>query len=424
MRNFSQIEPNNKIIIINMKVFIAFITNGSPDNQKGMFNNVQERASRLIDVQDGKLNIDFYMIRHRDSLLFSLIRRKSRPKRISYAKVGNVRYKYLWVKHTFYDYILTTRYKKRPIFDKKYIDRHIDSFSEYDLIAAHGISANYLAYAIHEKHKTPYITSWHGSDINLAPHHNKEAFALTKDIIEKASMNLIVSKALLKTSDKITTSAQKQVLYTGPAAHFSPVSSAKKKEIKEKYGAKNKKVIGFIGNFVPVKNIGALPEIYKELARKRDDIIFWIVGDGPLENQLQEALDSIHANYKMFGKLEPPSVPEVLNGMDVLLLPSLNEGLPRVTLEALACQVPVVRSNVGGIPEVIEENNTFGLDDNFTIKISNRILEIIENEELSSEIPQEFSWKKSIDYLTHIFKESINKYNDKTKNFISDYPRT
>jgi len=386
-----------------MKVFIAFITNGSPDNQKGMFNNVQERASRLIDVQDGKLNIDFYMIRHRDSLLFSLIRRKSRPKRISYAKVGNVRYKYLWVKHTFYDYILTTRYKKRPIFDKKYIDRHIDSFLEYDLIAAHGISANYLAYAIHEKHKTPYITSWHGSDINLAPHHNKEAFALIKDIIEKASMNLFVSKALLKTSDKITTQGNKQVLYTGPADHFYPYSSSQRNEIKENYGAKNKKVIGFIGNFVPVKNIGALPEIYKELTGKRDDIIFWIVGDGPLKNQLQESLDSIQADYKMFGKLAPPEVPEVLNGMDVIILPSLNEGLPRVTLEALACQVAVVGSNVGGIPEVIGEENVFDLDDSFINKISNRIFEIIENKEISSEIPKEFSWDEAISRLCKLF---------------------
>src|SRR5690625_4389754 len=412
MRNFSQIEPNNKIIIINMKVFIAFITNGSPDNQKGMFNNVQERASRLIDVQDGKLNIDFYMIRHRDSLLFSLIRRKSRPKRISYAKVGNVRYKYLWVKHTFYDYILTTRYKKRPIFDKKYIDRHIDSFLEYDLIAAHGISANYLAYAIHEKHKTPYITSWHGSDINLAPHHNKEAFALIKDIIEKASMNLFVSKALLKTSDKITTQGNKQVLYTGPADHFYPYSPSQRIEIKEKYGAKNKKVMGFIGNFVPVKNIGVLPEIYKELARKRDDIIFWIIGNGPLKNELQKGLDSIQADYKMFGKLAPTEVPEILNSMDVLILPSLYEGLPRVALEALTCRVPVVGSNVGGIPEVVGEKNVFELDENFIEKTVARIIEIFENKEKPLLLPQKFSSEEALGKLIRLFHgidRSLNK---------------
>lgn len=382
---------------------IAFITSGSPDNQKGMFNNVQERASRLMDMQDENLEIDFYMIRHRDSLLFSLIRRKSRPTRIPYAKVGNVRYKYLWVKHTFYDYILTTRYKKRPIFDKKYIDRHVDSFLEYDLIAAHGISANYLAYAIHEKHKTSYITSWHGSDINLAPHHNKEAFALIKDVIEKASMNLFVSKALLKTSDKITTQGNKQVLYTGPADHFYPYSSSQRNEIKEKYGAKNKKVIGFIGNFVPVKNIEVLPKIYKEISRHNDQIVFWVIGDGPLEKELRDGLHTVQANYKMFGKLAPDEVPELLNGMDFLLLPSLNEGLPRVTLEALACQVPVVGSNVGGIPEVIGEENVFDLDDDFVCNIAQRILEIIENEESAPDLPEEFSWDNATHKLLKIF---------------------
>lgn len=89
--------------------------------------------------------------------------------------------------------------------------------------------------------------------------------------------------------------------------------------------------------------------------------------------------------------------------MDVLILPSLNEGLPRVTLEALACEVPVVGSNMGGIPEVIEEKNVFDLENNFINKISSRILEIIENEELSSEVPKGFSWDEAISRLCKLF---------------------
>lgn len=382
---------------------IAFITTGSPDNQKGMFNNVQERASRLIQVKNNNFNIDFYMIRHRDSWLFSLIRRKQRPKQVSDVKIDNVKYQYRWVRHTFFDYILTTRFKKRAILDRKYIDQHIDHFREYDLIVGHGMSSNYLAYSIYEKHRIPFITSWHGTDIHQAPFINSKTFTLVKNILEKAAMNLFVSKDLLKTSNKITIKGNKQILYTGPADYFYPYSHSDRIGIKEKYGAKNKKVVGYIGNFVPVKNIRVLPKIYEKLSRMRGDIVMWIVGDGPLKNELEESLNTIQANYKMFGKLAPPEVPEVLNGMDVLVLPSLNEGLPRVTLEALACRIPVVGSNVGGIPEVVEEKNTFDLDDNFIDKISNRILEIIENEELSSEMPKGFSWDEANSVLCELF---------------------
>lgn len=63
----------------------------------------------------------------------------------------------------------------------------------------------------------------------------------------------------------------------------------------------------------------------------------------------------------------------------MLLLPSLNEGMPRVTLEALTCGVSVVGSNVGGISESIGEKNSFDLDDDFLNSISSRAIEILEN---------------------------------------------
>jgi glycosyltransferase involved in cell wall biosynthesis len=83
----------------------------------------------------------------------------------------------------------------------------------------------------------------------------------------------------------------------------------------------------------------------------------------------------------------------------LLVLPSLNEGLPRVTLEALACGVPVVGSDVGGIPEVIGEENVFELNPMFEKNISKRAIEILKNNEPAKPFPEEFSWDGAVEKL-------------------------
>ena len=110
----------------------------------------------------------------------------------------------------------------------------------------------------------------------------------------------------------------------------------------------------------------------------------------------------------MFGKVEPESVPELMNCLDVLILPSLNEGLPLVTLEALACGVNVVGSNVGGISES-RKKNVFDLDDDFAQNISNRIIEIIENNEKPKPLSEEFSWNKAIEKEVGMYKNILDK---------------
>lgn len=386
---------------------IAFITTGSPNNRKGFFNNVQERALRLLDAEIDDVEIDFFIIRHRDSLLFSLIRRKARPDMQSEVMIDNIKYKNLWVKHTLFDYILTIKLRQKAMMDAKYIAPHKEELKSYDLIMAHGPDANYLAYETNKSFGTPYITSWHGSDINVMPVVNIRAKALFKKIMDNAYTNLFVSKRLMQTSDNVTRNAQKEVLYTGPANAFVKQSDEQIRETKVKHGVYDKRVVGFIGNLVTIKNIKSLPGIFKNIAQYDNDIQFWIIGDGELEFQLRDGVKSIKSNCKFFGKVIPSEIPDIINAMDLLVLPSLNEGLPRVTLEALACGVPVVGSDVGGIPEVIGLNNVFSLNNDFEENISDRVIEILKNNEPAKPFPKEFSWERAMEGLERIIREVI-----------------
>ncbi len=85
---------------------------------------------------------------------------------------------------------------------------------------------------------------------------------------------------------------------------------------------------------------------------------FVIVGEGMSRPMVEQNVSELRGGdyVKLLGHRE--DVDAVLRSLDVLIIPSLHEGIPQVGLQALACQTPVVASNVGGIPEIIQPGET------------------------------------------------------------------
>jgi glycosyltransferase involved in cell wall biosynthesis len=114
-------------------------------------------------------------------------------------------------------------------------------------------------------------------------------------------------------------------------------------------------VIGTMGRLVPVKGLDRLFRAAHIIHRQRPNVKFIIAGDGPLRNTLQDtARDYGLAQNVLFLGHRNDSY-NILQLMDLFVLPSSSEGIPMVLLEALALARPVVASRVGGIPEVIED---------------------------------------------------------------------
>ncbi len=110
----------------------------------------------------------------------------------------------------------------------------------------------------------------------------------------------------------------------------------------------------------------------------------------------------------MLGRVDPSKMVEIMHCLDVLVLPSLNEGSPICIMEAMCCGVHVVGSDVGGILELIGNANSFVLDESFEKNIAKRIVEILKSEENPNELPEGFSWEvmlcKEIDVYKSILR--------------------
>jgi glycosyltransferase involved in cell wall biosynthesis len=118
--------------------------------------------------------------------------------------------------------------------------------------------------------------------------------------------------------------------------------------------AKNtKKIIGFVGNLIPIKRAEKLPEIIKLIIEKDKSVHAIIIGDGHLMTSMEADCEQFKDHVSFTGRLPANEVAHFMRTMDVLMLPSRSESFGCVIKEAQACGASVIGSDAGGIPEVI-----------------------------------------------------------------------
>lgn len=120
----------------------------------------------------------------------------------------------------------------------------------------------------------------------------------------------------------------------------------------------NSKLLGFIGRLAPQKGIIYLLEAARIICRKCEDVNLVIVGDGELRKEAESFISSNNLDGRVFMLGWRKDAADMLEDIDILLLPSLFEGLPMIILEAMVRGVPVIATDVGGIGEALKDGET------------------------------------------------------------------
>ena len=237
---------------------------------------------------------------------------------------------------------------------------HGDDARRFDVVDAHyfypdGVAAARVAAQL----GLPLVISARGSDINLIA---ETPFARRR-ILEAANAAdalIAVSQALARKMISLGMPAERvHVLRNGVDPDvFFPVPRS---EARNRLGLREdaRCVLG-VGNLVHEKGFDVL---VRALATLRDARLL-LVGDGPLRESLETLARQVAPGRVEFhGNMPQANLRFAYSAADALALPSLREGWPNVVLEALACGLPVVASNVGGIPEILGDDAPAALVD-------------------------------------------------------------
>jgi len=142
---------------------------------------------------------------------------------------------------------------------------------------------------------------------------------------------------------------------------FSPKRYAKSQSFKEEIttaSARRSHIVGTLARLHPQKGLDVLIDAAKIVVASEPSVKFWIGGTGPLEDALRAKIRDLRLEpyVKMPGFIE--DVPGFLSQLDIYVLSSDYEGLPLAVLEAMAQGLPVVATNVGGVPEAVIDGLT------------------------------------------------------------------
>jgi glycosyltransferase involved in cell wall biosynthesis len=179
-------------------------------------------------------------------------------------------------------------------------------------------------------------------------------------------------------------------------------------------GLTGRRVLLYVGRFVPLKNLPMLVEAFGAISRIRSDVALVLVGEGALSGQIREQVGrlGLTSSVTFLGHQPQSRLPALYAASDVVLLSSSFDNSPNCILEANACERPVVATRVGGVPRYVTDGeNGLLVDGGDADGFARAILELLDQPARAREmglagrrrILDHHSWRKSAEKLVTLY---------------------
>jgi len=262
----------------------------------------------------------------------------------------------------------------------------------------------------------PFVTTLHGTDITL----------VGKDATYKPVVTFSINK-----SDGVTTVSQdlkedtykhfeiqKEIKVIPNFIDFNRFSLQPKDHFKKAIAPNNERILIHTSNFRKVKRTQDVIYMFQKVLEKIPSKLL-MVGDGPERTANEQLCRELNIcdHVRFLGKQD--AVEEILSVSDLFIMPSESESFGLAALEAMACKVPVITSNAGGLPELnIDDFCGYMCDVGDIDDMANKAITILSNEETlkyfkenALKRAQDFDLKKIlpmyIDYYTEVLQQSL-----------------
>jgi N-acetyl-alpha-D-glucosaminyl L-malate synthase BshA len=302
--------------------------------------------------------------------------------------------------------------------------------SGLDLIHSHyAIPHAMAAYMTREITGTPYVVTLHGSDVHTLG-QDPAYEPVVKHTVERADGVTAVSEFLKRAAQEdlgierdirvvpnfIDVESYVRIPGVRLTVESGCVSLRKEDEAREI--SPDEKILLHASNFRAVKRVVELIEIMRIVVDHHPETRLVIAGDGPTRIEVERRIESLDLckNIHLLGVKS--NMQEIMCSADAFVLNSTLEGMPLVLLEAMSCELPVITTPAGGIPELVRRGKDGMVTEGFEQdEMAQAIIEMLENEKIGREyaasarkrVEESFSVEKIIPLYEKVFEEATDR---------------
>jgi N-acetyl-alpha-D-glucosaminyl L-malate synthase BshA len=279
----------------------------------------------------------------------------------------------------------------------------------------HSISGILARESIKDKRYVPVITTLHGTDITLVG-ADRSYLPITRYALQQSDGVTAVSKFLKKATIETFDFDDVEVIpnFICPSHYIRQPDSP----LRSQLAPNGEKLLVHVSNFRPVKRADDCVEILARVKKEFEKVRLVMVGDGPELSAVKHLAKTLGVADDMIFVGKKANIADYLGVSDIFLLPSELESFGLAALEAHACELPVIATRIGGIPEVVNDGESGFLSEIGDIeKMSADTLRLLKDEDMTRsfgkrgrEISVErYSTDKIIPQYISFYEKVLNK---------------